>query len=143
MRRCKNCSELGKKFASRYARGRSKKITAENRICITGLRRSKVLAVREPLLSLFAARSWYGSPFFLTWSLSFSRGNGIVMIVHDLRRCLFSPSFCPGFKAALQLFCCARMSASVDASSQERQPYFGEVASLVLHLDTQQAACIT
>lgn len=71
-----------------------------------------------------------------------SRGNGIVMIVYDLRHCLFSSSFCLDFKAALQRF--VRMSASLDASSQEWQPqHFAEVASLVLHLDTQQAVCIT
>jgi len=139
LRRCKNCSELEKNL-HHDTRGRSKKIMAENRICITGLRHSKVPAVRAPLLSLFAACSWCVHPFS---SLGLSRGNGIVMIVHELRRCLFSPSFCPDFKAALATFRCTRMSASVNASSQERQPHFAEVASLVLHLDSQRAACVT
>lgn len=49
-------------------RGRSKKILGENRICITGLRRSKVPAVRTPLLSLFVLRSWVRSPFFFACS---------------------------------------------------------------------------
>lgn len=53
-------------------RGRSKKIMAENRICITGLRRSKVPAVRAPLLSLFVVRSLdvYVFSFFSTRSRS-------------------------------------------------------------------------
>lgn len=78
---------------------------AENRICITGLRRSKVPAVRAPLLSLFAALSLFPtvlcafSPFFL--SLSRSRRNGIVMIAraspHDSRLRPPSPTYLPTY----------------------------------------------
>lgn len=111
LRRCKKrrCSELEKNL-HHDTRGWNKKIMVENRICITGLRRSKVLAVRAPLSMLFVACSWYVLSFS---SLGLSRGNSIVMIVHDPSRCLFSSSFRPDFKAAAT-FCCTRMSASVE-----------------------------
>lgn len=127
---------------------------AENRICITGLRRSKVPAVRaqrafvEP--SPLLPESFSSSP------LGLSRRNGIVMIafphnppfanLHSYLRLL---SLSVSRNSTLKPHCNVLLHPHerfVRLGAHRRRlatAHFAKVASLVLHLCTEQAARVT